>query len=183
MKKSILILSIVVSSITAFGQKQVIGHVETQQIMQSLYAKDSIQFKLEKKQRALQTELQRQQNELIMEKRRLGAALDTLDQAVAKMRSESLAQREAELQNVTVPNMRRQLQMVEQNLLAPIEKKITDAIAKVAKAEGLTYVIEAGTLLFTAENAKDITVLVRKELGLPEKPEEITPAAEMPMGY
>lgn len=183
MKKTFLFISISIISFTAFAQKQVIGHVQTQQIMQSLYLKDSIQFKFEKKQRALQTELQRQQNELIQEKRRLGAALDTLDQAVAKMRSESLAQREAELQNVTVPNMRRQLQMVEQELLAPIEKKISDAIEKVAKEQGLTYVIEASTLLFTSDSAKDITKAVRKALGLPENPEPLPENMQVPQGY
>jgi len=59
MKKVILLLVLAFNVSIVIGQKQKIGHVNTQEIMQSLYIKDSIQFKLMGFQQMLENESRR----------------------------------------------------------------------------------------------------------------------------
>ena len=63
MKKSILLLVLALSTAIVFGQKQKIGHVNTQEIMQSMYLKDSVQFKLMEYTKQLENESRIAQNE------------------------------------------------------------------------------------------------------------------------
>jgi outer membrane protein len=60
----------------------------------------------------------------------------------------------------------KQLQDLYQALLTPIQQKVRDAIQAVGKANGLTYILSAEALLYTATNAIDATPLVQKQLGL-----------------
>ena len=50
-------------------------------------------------------------------------------------------------------------------LIEPVESKVSDAIQKVAKEGGYTYVFEKGVLHFYNES-NDLLPLVKKELGL-----------------
>ena len=56
-------------------------------------------------------------------------------------------------------------QEYQQELMAPIEKDILDAIEKVAEKGKYTYILDTRTLLF-AKESEDISNLVKKELGM-----------------
>lgn len=49
---------------------------------------------------------------------------------------------------------------------APIEKKINDAIGKVAKAQGYDFVFDSNTMGLLYKGGADVTAAVKKELGL-----------------
>ncbi|WP_407405599.1 OmpH family outer membrane protein [Chryseobacterium sp.] len=51
-------------------------------------------------------------------------------------------------------------------LFAPIEKKLNDAVTKVAKANGYDYVMDANAAGLIYKGGPDATVAVKKELGL-----------------
>lgn len=51
-------------------------------------------------------------------------------------------------------------------LYDPIEKKFNDAVAKVAKANSIDYVMDANSATFVYKNGPDITADVKKELGV-----------------
>ena len=49
---------------------------------------------------------------------------------------------------------------------APIEKKVNDAVAKVAKANGWDFVFDTNTVGLVYKGGADATAAVKKELGL-----------------
>lgn len=61
------------------------------------------------------------------------------------------------------------LQKKEQVLMDPMVKRVKDAIAKVAKAQGVNYVLDTGTLVYF-DGGNDLQELVKKELEKPVVP-------------
>ncbi len=69
------------------------------------------------------------------------------------------------------------LQKKEQLLMDPMVKRVKDAIAKVAKAQGVNYVLDTGTLVYY-EGGNDLQALVKKELDtVPAKTPTNTPVS------
>lgn len=168
MKKSLALLLIVASTSFGFAQKMKLGHVDRQQITESLYVTDSVQMKFEKYQRALQAELQRLQMELRNDEQALILAKDSLPEEIFRQRAERLQMEQQEFQQQTYPQMQQSLQNKQQALMLPIQDKIDAAIAKVAKEQAFTYVFELEAVAFAG--GIDITKMVRVALGLPEEP-------------
>ncbi len=171
MKKSIFLLILGLSSTFAFSQTSKIAHVETQSMMQELVIKDSVQFKLmkfsqmlQKEQAANEQNLQRQYNELAL-------LQDSLPEEVFKIKYQSYERAAKEYQEQILPGLQKSMQNKELFLLEPIEKKIDEAIEKVAKENKIAYVLRAEALMYAG--GTDISKLVRKELGLPEEPQDM----------
>ena len=55
----------------------------------------------------------------------------------------------------------------QETLMAPIMEKAYNAIQKVAKAQGITYVFESTSLVYMSDSAKNLLADVKKELGIP----------------
>lgn len=111
-------------------------------------------IELEKQEKALQTEIEAYQK---------GAAKLTEAQRTAK---------EQELQK-KVQNFQQLQQLAQQDLAkrqgeayAPIEKKINEAVEKVAKANGYDFIFDANTVGLIYKGGADATEAVKKELGL-----------------
>ena len=186
MRKSIILAVICLVSIKVFAQKQKIGHVNTQQIMQSLFIKDSIQTKYMAFQTMLQGELQKIQTDLVQREQELAQKQATMEKSLFDIQAQALMRDKQEFQEVTYPTMQQSLQNKMAELQVPVEKKITEAIEKVAKANGFTYILQLEVALYAG--GEDITKMVRKELGLSEEPEEMPvgariPGAGLPGGY
>jgi len=179
MRKSILLFVLTISSTIVLAQKQKIGHVDVQQIMQSLAVKDSIQQKFLDYQAIYQKELERIQNELIQEEQRLAEEQKTLPEEIFQQRYQSLLRRKQEFQEVTYPEAQQRLQQKMTELQIPLEEKLNVAIEKVAKENGFLYILQLEATLYAG--GEDITKLVRKELGLPEEVED-QPMGMMPAG-
>ena len=54
----------------------------------------------------------------------------------------------------------------QQELIAPIQQKMADAIKAVGTEQGYTYIIDPQVLLYTGPNAIDATPFVKTKLGL-----------------
>jgi len=54
----------------------------------------------------------------------------------------------------------------EKELMAPIQEKVLNAISEVAKAQGITYVLNTQALLYVATDAVDLGPAVKTKLGL-----------------
>ncbi len=186
MRRSIILSLVCLISLGVFAQKQKIGHVNTQQIMQSLFVKDSIQTKYMAFQTMLQGELQKIQTDLVTREQELAQKQATMEKSLFDIQAQALMRDKQEFQEVTYPTMQQSLQNKMAELQVPVEKKITEAIEKVAKANGFTYILQLEATLYAG--GEDITKLVRKELGLSEEPEELPagagmPGAGLPAGY
>ena len=78
------------------------------------------------------------------------------------------------------------IQSKQQQLLAPLYKKVMDAVNVVAKEKGYTYLFHPDAFLIDPPEADDLTLVVAKKLGLnipnanapaaPAKPAAATPA-------
>ena len=90
-------------------------------------------------------------------------------------RKKTEAQRRAKEQDVQKKqqNLQQLFQLAQQELskrqgdaYAPIEKKINDAVEKVAKANGWDFIFDSNTVGLIYRGGIDATTAVRKELGL-----------------
>lgn len=178
MKKGILLIILAISTTIGFAQNQKIGHINTQEVLRSMYIKDSIQFKLQAFQTMLEAETRRIQSGLYAEQMELERLKDSLPEEIFNQRYQRLLRESEIFQKETVPQMENSLRKKEASLLQPIEAKITTAIEKVAKANKFTYIVSLEATLYAG--GEDITKLVRVELGLPEEAEPL-PQAGLPI--
>lgn len=61
---------------------------------------------------------------------------------------------------------RQDVQKKQQELLVPIQKKISDAVNAVGDENNFTYIFENGAFLYTSPKSTDATQLVKTKLGL-----------------
>ncbi|GEN68365.1 MULTISPECIES: OmpH family outer membrane protein [Chryseobacterium] len=93
------------------------------------------------------------------------------EEAPKKTADENKA-REAELQKIQeeIAQMQdkaqKDLQAKQDVAFAPIEKKLNDAVEKVAKASGYDYIMDANSAAFVYKAGPDATAAVKKELGI-----------------
>lgn len=178
MKKLALILLAVGLSFSTFAQKQKIAHINSQEIIRDLAAKDSIPQKLQEFAKELEEEYMRQQNQLDQDIQKFMAEKASLSPQLAKMKESSLGARKQKLERETVPQFQQMAQQEEQKLALPLQEKLAKAIEVIAKKDGYTYVLEEAATLFAG--GTNITKVVRISLGL--SAEALPQAANLPIG-
>tara|TARA_B110000211_G_scaffold223933_1_gene274421 strand:- start:235 stop:774 length:540 start_codon:yes stop_codon:yes gene_type:complete len=164
MKKFALILLAVGLSFSTFAQKQKLAHINSQEIIRDLAAKDSIPQKLQQFAKELEAEYMRQQNQLDTDIQKFIAEQATLSPQLAKMKESSLGARKQKLERETVPQFQQMAQQKEQELALPLQEKLAEAIETIAKKDGYTYVLEEAATLYSG--GTNITKQVRLSLGL-----------------
>ena len=58
------------------------------------------------------------------------------------------------------------LQRQQQQLMAPIEQKVTDAIKAVGQEGSYTFIFQDGMALFAGSTVEDVTPAVKAKLGI-----------------
>lgn len=164
MKKLITIIALAVITVAASAQK--IAHVNAQALMLALpdykVASDELERFAGEKKKELDmyfTMYQTAQNEF-------QAALPTLTEEIKKQRYEELMERQQIIEGKE-GEFQQEVALKEQKLVEPIMKKVRDAIAKVAKENGYTYVFDQSTLLYFGD-ATSIDTKVKTSLGIVE---------------
>ena len=162
MKKIIYIVAGVLILGTHVANAQKTGHVNSQELVLGLP-----DYKV------AEAEIKKYRDEMMGEYNRMKAIYDKnvaeferdapkLDEAMKQSRYADIMDYEkrlGEFEQTTTAN----LQKKEQILMDPMVKKVKDAIAKVAKAQGINYVLDTGTLVYF-EGGNDLQPLVKKEL-------------------
>lgn len=102
----------------------------------------------------------------------LQAEVEAYQKGAAKLTEAQRAAKEQELQKKQ-QNLQQLFQVAQKDLsdrqaaaYAPIEKKLNDAVEKVAKANGYDFIFDANTVGLIYKGGADATPAVRKELGL-----------------
>lgn len=110
--------------------------------------------------------------ELDKQKQALQAKFEQYQKEAATQKPEVNQQREAEIQKLQ-ESLKGQAEAAQKDMYekqdaayAPIEKKLNDAIAKVAKANGWDFIFDANSQGLIYKGGPDATALVKKELGL-----------------
>ena len=169
MKKSLIAIMV---CLLAFGGSAMapknakIGHINSYDLMQIMPGRDSAQTvlqgevaELEETLKTMQAEAEKRYNDYVANQ----AGWTELIRQTKQREIQDMAARIEEFQQ----NAQKQLQEREAALLKPIIDRAKKAIADVAKENGFTYILDAGTAaILYDEGGEDIMPLVKKKLGL-----------------
>jgi outer membrane protein len=169
MRKLLLfIVGIACLSSQADAQTFKFGHINSGEILQILWEKDSVEIKLERTGKELQALLSEVAAEYEKKVTEFSENQDKWSAVVKEAKQSELMDLQNRA-NIQRDNAQKRMQQEQQKLLEPIQKKVKDAVDKVGKANGFTYIfdISMGTpLYFNETQSTDIGVLVKKELGI-----------------
>jgi outer membrane protein len=162
MKKIILMLAIVLP-VLASAQK--IGHINSQEIMTLMPETKQMAQKMDSVQRAAETQLANMQEEFNKKVVEFQQQQATMSAGVREYHQQDLARMEQSIQQY-YQTLQADLQAKQIEFLQPIQTKLLNAINKVAKAQGCTYVVDRPTVLYVGPDALDLTAAVKAELGI-----------------
>lgn len=164
-KLSVLLVAVVMVFATGFANAQKIASVDINAIFTAMPEMKALDQQLQTLQTSKQGELEKQGKSLqdLMAKYQKEAATQTA--AINETRSQEVQKLQDNLQQLYAAAQKDIAEKRDAGL-APLEKKINDAISKVAKAAGYEYVFDAATPALVYKAGIDATPAVRKELGL-----------------
>lgn len=181
MKKLIYIIAGVLFLGANAASAQKVGHVNSQELVLGLPDYNIAKAEIEKfnKDRMADYDIMKAKYDKMVQT--FEAEAPTLTDGVKQSRYADILDMEKRLGEFEQQHSQN-LQKKEQTLMDPIVKKVKDAIAKVAKAQAVNYVIDTGTLVYY-EGGNDLQELVKKELekvNAPATPVNNTPANNKP---
>lgn len=166
MKKVILMLMLFALPGAGSLWAQKVGHVDFQELMLGLPERKTAEDSLKKVAAGFEEELKRME----MKYQTLVNEFNADDKA-GKMPAGIKESRYAEIMDYQgriqkfEEYAQENLGNVESQLLEPMMKKVRDAVGKVAKAQGVNYVLDKSQLIFI-DGGTDLQPLVKKELGI-----------------
>jgi outer membrane protein len=176
MKYIFLLSAAALLSVNLFCQAQLkIGHVNYDEIMLALPARDSAQAILDKESKELQAgyeELTVTYNKMYDDYQK---GLAGFSATVRKLKEDELMDKQKRISDYG-QNASAAIQKRNTELLTPIIEKINKAINKVALDNGFTYILDIskGSVVYTAPDSQNINPLVLKVLS-PAGTQQATP--------
>ncbi|MBO4935481.1 MAG: OmpH family outer membrane protein [Alistipes sp.] len=170
MKKLFILLGVILGVSTVSAQK--FARVNLQEVVVAMPEFEQAQKNLEAFGKDLQEQMEQIQVEFNNKLADFQKNQATMAASVKQMRQqelEQLQQRFSEFQQIA----QQDFQKKEAELLEPVQKKANDAVNKVAKAAGYIAVFNTAVpslAYFDEAQLTDIAALVKKELGIVEKP-------------
>ncbi|MDR2026516.1 MAG: OmpH family outer membrane protein [Prevotellaceae bacterium] len=170
MRKLLFFLCIAAACVSfrANAQTFKFAHVNTAEIWALMPDLDSVKVKLEKTGRELQAILDESRAEVDKKYKEYEENQKTWSQVVIESKQAELLELNKRIQTQE-QNAQARLQQEQQKLVEPVQKKLKDAVDKVGKSNGFTYVfdISIGSPIYVNETqSTDIGALVKKELGI-----------------
>jgi len=165
MKKIIVLLLIVASTVSAFAQKSKFGHVDSNAIFSVMPEKEQATKAVEDYAKTLETQLQALNQELETKYNDYTANEATYSPSIKQMKEDELVNLQQRIQAFQV-RAQEDMQNKEVELLEPIYTKIQDAIKLVGEEQGLIYVFDVSSLLYFSAESVDVTPLVKTKLGI-----------------
>jgi outer membrane protein len=162
MKKLILMLAL---ALPMLASAQKIGHVNSQEIMTLMPETKKMSEKLDSLQTSYENQLANMQEEFNKKLTEFQQQQTTMTAGVKEFRQQELAEMEQRMQ-MFYQTIQKDLQAKQVEYLQPVQTKLLEAINKVGKAQGCTYVMDKASMLYIAPDALDLTSAVRAELGI-----------------
>ncbi len=173
MKKTFMFLVAAVIAGAAFmptkASAQKLGHINSQEIVALMPERDDAITKLQAFGKELTETLTSMQNDYQTKVKEYNDKASTWNESIKKAKEDelnSLYQRINQFQNQAEQDFSAR----QETLMTPVMKKAQEAIDKVAKAQGLAYVIDlaSGAVIYIDEaNTVNLLPLVKAELGIP----------------
>ena len=164
MKKVITIIALAFITVAASAQK--VGHVNAQALMLALPDYKVASDELERFAGDKKKELEMYFTAFQSSQKEFEAALPTLTEEIKQQRYEELMEKQQNIQ-AKRGQFEQEVALKEQKLVEPIMGKVREAISKVAKENGYTYVFDESTLLYFAD-AESLDAKVKAALGIVE---------------
>ena len=162
MKKMIIMLAL---ALPMLASAQKIGHVNSQEIMTLMPETKKMSEKLDSLQTSYENQLANMQEEFNKKLTEFQQQQTTMTAGVREFRQQELAEMEQRMQ-MFYQTIQKDLQAKQVEYLQPVQTKLLEAINKVGKAQGCTYVMDKASMLYIAPDALDLTSAVRAELGI-----------------
>jgi outer membrane protein len=161
MKHLVLTCLIAFASSFAFSQQK-IGHVNSQELLDTMPSRKAAIVKLRQYETAGQTELEEMQLDFEKAYAKYQKDLPTMSPVIQKIEEEKLMRKQQAMQDRD-QSLTRELQAVSQDMNNPILDRLQRAVQKVADSKKLAYVIDESVTLYYA-GGTDITKEVLAEL-------------------
>lgn len=166
MKKLIvLLLMILPFTGVVSAQDTKIAFVNTAEVFNAMPEFADMQKKMDELNAKYKKELETMQSEFQKKYSAFIAEQDSLTENIKVRRMQDIQDMQQRMDNF-VQVAQQDVNKQQQDLVAPIQQKIGEAIKAVGAEQGYTYIIDPQILLYTGPNAIDATPLVKTKLGL-----------------
>jgi len=168
--KTLILSSIILLNVLAvsdlYAQKLKVGHINSSELLVNMPGRDDAQKELIEYATLLEEQLKMMVSEFEKKYEDYLANETKMTELIKQTKQSELTQLQARIQEFQ-ESAQEDLQRKETQLIQPMLQKAQDAIKKVAKEKGYTYVIDtsSGSLLYF-EDTDDILSIVKKELGI-----------------
>jgi outer membrane protein len=152
---------------TGFSQSNAkLGYIDSNELLEMMPGKDSIQNAIQEYGKSLETQLQTMYGEYQTKLQDYQANSRTMSDIIRQTKEKELADLESRIQTFQ-GQADTDLQAKQVELLQPLLDKAKNAINTVAKENGYTYIFDVGTGAFLYyEKGDNILPLVKAKLGL-----------------
>lgn len=163
MIKKLLLAVMVMLPSMAFAQK--FGVINTEELMKSLPEMTEIQTQIEAASKKYTDELQNLQKEFQAKYEDLQKMDENSPESIKQRRVSELQELDQKIQQFR-QTADQDLQRQYQQLMAPVQQKVTSAIQSVGQAGNYTMIFENVIPLYTGSDVTDITPTVKAKLGV-----------------
>ena len=167
MKKTLIVMAICLFAFggNAMAQKNLkLGHINSQELMQIMPGRDSVQTVLQGEVTELETTLKQMQAEAEKRYNDYVANQAGWTELIRQTKQREIQDMSARIQEFQ-ENAQKQLQEREAELTKPIIDRAKKAIEDVAREGNSTYIFDGAGLLYS-QDSEDIMPLVKKKLGI-----------------
>ena len=167
MKKTLIVMAICLFAFggNAMAQKNLkLGHINSQELMQIMPGRDSVQTVLQGEVTELETTLKQMQAEAEKRYNDYVANQAGWTELIRQTKQREIQDMSARIQEFQ-ENAQKQLQDREAELTKPIIDRAKKAIEDVAREGNYTYIFDGAGLLYL-QDSEDIMPLVKKKLGI-----------------
>lgn len=167
MKKTLIAIAICLFAFggSAMAQKNVkLGHINSQELMQIMPGRDSVQTVLQKEVADLEDQLRMMQSEAEKRYNDFVANQAGWTDLIRQTKQREIQDMSARIQEFQ-ENAQKQLQEREAELTKPIIDRAKKAIEDVAREGGYTYIFDGAGLLYS-QDSEDIMPAVKRKLGI-----------------
>ena len=167
MKKTLIVIAVAFLALsgTAMAQKNLkLGHINSQELMQIMPGRDSVQTILQKEVADLESTLKTMYSEYETRSNDYLQNQAGWTDLIRQTKQREIQDMQARIEEFR-QNAQTQMQEREAELTKPIIDRAKKAIEDVARDGGYTYIFDGATLLYS-QDSEDIMPQVKKRLGL-----------------
>lgn len=159
--KKVIIMLMLLAPMTVFAQK--FGVVNIQTVTETMTEYGKAQGELQALQKQKEADLKSMQDELTRKMQEYDKAKPTMNATKQKETEAELVQMNDKIQQA-YNDGRTELSKKSDELMAPIQTKLVNAINAVGKAGNYTFIFEVSSPAYVGANVEDVTAKVQAEL-------------------